>query len=141
MADVARVDVTFLADGRCLVRSSGAQAAQAPSGGGYRCPLPGGGLERGAIELRVALPTGVDPADTFPQLAWQRVDGQWIGTAALVAPPAFVHVSRPSTPPAPSSAAAFGWNFYGFFLFSAVFIGSYFLWSAWMARRDAAARR
>jgi hypothetical protein len=136
MAETARVDVTFLADGRCLVRRGAEQSAHAPAGGGYRCPLPGEGLEAGAIELRVALPSGVDGHDAFPQLAWQQIEGRWIGTASLPAAPAFVHVSEPSTTATAAPRAAFGWNFYGFFIFSALFIAVYFLWAAWMAGRD-----
>ena len=32
--------------------------------------------------------------------------------------------------------AGFGWNFYGFPIFAAVFIGAYFLWAKMMASRD-----
>ncbi len=29
----------------------------------------------------------------------------------------------------------FGWSFYGFFVFAAVWIAAYFTWAAWMNRR------
>ncbi len=32
----------------------------------------------------------------------------------------------------------FGWNFYGYFVFSGAWIAVYFLWATWMARRDRA---
>jgi hypothetical protein len=32
--------------------------------------------------------------------------------------------------------AGFGWNFYGFFLFAALWIAGYFAWARWMAARD-----
>jgi hypothetical protein len=34
----------------------------------------------------------------------------------------------------------FGWNFYGFFVFAAVWIAAYFLWAYRMARIDSANR-
>jgi len=30
----------------------------------------------------------------------------------------------------------FGWSFYGFFLFAAVWIAAYFAWARWMEKRE-----
>jgi len=154
-----RIEVRFLADGRCAVTAEGdhfhAGMTYLPSpaispAAELRCTVPS--APRGqAVELTVRLPRGAAPAgDDFPRLAWTRHDYLWVGTASLPAAPAFVSVPQAGAPaPArwldgfapPTAAAPFGANFYGWFAFAAAFIAAYFWWARAMARRDARRRR
>jgi len=136
MADGLSVSVDFLADGRCVVRTAASGDGSPPSGGGFRCPLPAAEWRGQPIALRVTLPPGADRGrDEFPQMRWTRAEQQWVGTASLPAPPAFVRVPQSSSAAVSPAAASFGWNFYGFFVFSAAFIATYFLWAWWMRAR------
>ena len=130
------VSVDFLADGRCVISTSVPAISPPPAGADFRCPLPASEWPGQAIELRVALPPGADHGrGEFPQLTWRRVDQRWVGTASLPSSPAFVRVAQSPAASAPPSGAAFGWNFYGFFVFAAAFIAVYFLWARWMRAR------
>lgn len=151
--------VEFLADGRCSVNAAGPgfhagmaylPSPAAPMASGRRCVVPS--APRGVpVRLTVRLPSGAArPDDEFPRVSWREQDGRWIGTASLPAAPAFVSVSGPgAAAPArwldgfapPAAGAAFGANFYGWFLFSAAFIAAYFAWARAMGRRDARRRR
>jgi len=147
---VVRVDVEFLADGRCAVTAAGegvhASITYRPSDvPGRRCAMPPVPAGR-AVDLEVRLPRGAAPAGRdFPRLTWIEQDAGWVGTAALPAAPAFVSVPEPGAAGAwwrqafarPTRSSTFGWNFYGWFVFSAAFIGAYFMWARYMARRDA----
>jgi hypothetical protein len=145
-----RIDVEFLADGRCAVAAiaDGVHSTLTylpPPASGLRCTIPPS--PKGTpVDLTVRLPPGATPGGRdFPRLAWREIDARWIGTAALPAAPAFVSVPLAGTgtlawwrqafaPPAPS--APFGWNFYGWFVFAAAFIAAYFGWARLIARRD-----
>lgn len=148
-----RIDIAFLDDGRCSVVAEGdgfrANLTYLPSpalssASGLRCTIPASPKGR-PVELTVRLPRGVASAGSdFPRLTWSERDGVWVGTASLPAAPAFVSVPQAGAaapprwldgfaPPTPSTP--FGWNFYGWFVFSAVFIGVDFAWARWMARR------
>ena len=126
------VTVEFLPDGRCVIEHG------SPAGSGFRCPLPYDALGKVPIELRVVLPSGAAPAErTFPRLEWRQSGHDWIGTASLPAAPSFVSLGQA---PAPIARDSFGWNFYGFFVFAALFILVYFAWARTMQRRTVAAR-
>ena len=148
-----RIDVAFLDDGRCSVAAEGdgfrANLTYLPSpalsaASELRCTSPASPTGR-AVDLTVRLPRGTASAGSdFPRLAWVQRDGVWVGTVSLPAAPAFVSVPQAGAaaparwldgfaPPTPSSP--FGWNFYGWFVFVAVFIAAYFSWARWMARR------
>jgi hypothetical protein len=149
-ADAVRIDVEFRADGRCAVAATGegvhAALTYAPwSSSGPRCAVPP--IPKGrTVELTVRVPAAAVPSDSaFPRLSWRQADNGWIGTATLPAAPAFVRVPPTGAAAAANEAEAaasrelspaFGWNFYGWFLFSAVFIGAYFVWAQRMAARD-----
>jgi hypothetical protein len=140
MADSrAAITVEFLGDGRCVVhsailsRGSGDLPHQAQAGD-FRCDIPYSAFVGRAVELRVTLPPGVEPSDDpFPRLSVHHENNQWVGTASLPAAPAFVSV-RSWTAPGDATGAAFGWNFYGFFVFAAAFIAAYFGWARHMSR-------
>jgi hypothetical protein len=111
----------------------------------WRCTIPS--TPKGQpVDLTVTLPRGTAPAgDPFPRLAWRQRDEVWTGTVTLPAAPAFVSVPTPgAAAPArwldgfapPTAGAAFGANFYGWFVFAALFIGIYFAWARAAARRD-----
>jgi hypothetical protein len=140
------VAVEFLPDGRCSIREVGngfradlTYLPPASSSPDLRCtiPSPPKGYE---VDLVVRLPPDLQPgAGEFPRLTWREEDGRWSGSAALPAAPAFVHVPQrfppasastgwPSTPSTDASVT-FGWNFYGWFVFSAAFITTYFAWA------------
>ena len=133
--------VDFLPDGRCFVVHPEPRAAGLePRGHGFRCPIPYANFGRGAVSLRVSLPSGVNPAtDSFPLLDWHRESAGWIGTAVVPSAPSFVSLHR--GPAAVPGSASFGWNFYGFFVFAAAFIGVYFAWARHMHRRATRAPR
>jgi hypothetical protein len=149
-----RIDVEFLADGRCSVAAEG-KGVHAnviylpPPASGLRCAIPPSPKGK-PVDLTVRLPRGAAPGGyDFPRLTWTRQDSGWIGTAALPAAPAFVSVPQPGAATLawwrqafapPTRSSPFGWNFYGWFIFSAAFIGMYFVWARRMARRDAARR-
>ena len=149
-----RIDVEFLADGRCAVAAEG-DGVHAnviylpPPASSLRCAIPPSPKGR-PVDLTVRLPRGVAPGGyDFPRLTWIEQDAGWIGTAALPAAPAFVSVPQSGTATLewwrqafapPTRSTPFGWNFYGWFMFSAAFIGVYFVWARRMARRDAARR-
>jgi hypothetical protein len=150
---IVRIGVTFLPDGRCAVTGEGehfrASMTYLPSpagaAAGLRCAVPDSPKGR-EVELTVTLPPGAVPAGgEFPRLRWSEHDGRWRGVASLPAAPAFVSVPQGRAagparwldgfaPPTPGSA--FGPNFYGWFVFAAVFIGLYFVWARAMAARD-----
>ncbi len=131
------VTVEFLADGRCVVDDAVARRLQ-PSGSDFRCPLPHAASGADPIALRVVLPAGTEPSPyVFPRLDWSREASGWIGTATLPSSPAFVSLHAHRAP----IAGGFGWNFYGFFVFAAAFIATYFAWARWMQRRDRARAR
>ena len=149
-----RIDVEFLADGRCAVAAEG-EGVHAnviylpPPASGRRCAIPPSPKGR-PVDLTVRLPHSAAPGGyDFPRLTWVEQDSGWIGTAALPAAPAFVSVPQSGTATLewwrqafapPTRSTPFGWNFYGWFMFSAAFIGVYFVWARRMARRDAARR-
>jgi hypothetical protein len=149
-----RIDVEFLTDGRCAVAAEG-DGLHAnltylpPAANGLRCAIPPSPKGR-PVDLTVRLPRGATPGGyDFPRLTWTEIDARWIGTAALPAAPAFVSVPSAGAPAIawwrqafapPTSSSPFGWNFYGWFVFSAAFIAVYFVWARRMARRDTARR-
>jgi hypothetical protein len=149
-----RIDVEFLADGRCAVAAEGESVHSKvtylpPPASSLRCAIPPSPKGK-PVDLSVRLPRGAAPGGyDFPRLTWIQQDAGWIGTAALPAAPAFVSVPqagaatlawwRQAFAP-PTRSTPFGWNFYGWFLFSAAFIAVYFVWARRMARRDAARR-
>ncbi len=140
--------VDFLADGRCGVHAGqGSLSVDAPrskapvpdpgrpTGADFRCPIPYTSVDAGPVYLRVIVPSGAGkPDDSFPRLEWQQAGHDWIGIATLPSAPAFVSLGRPASP---TAGTAFGWNFYGFFVFAAAFITVYFAWARWMQRRSA----
>jgi hypothetical protein len=149
-----RIDVEFLADGRCAVAAEGENVHAKviylpPAASGRRCAIPPSPKGK-PVDLTVRLPNGATPGGyDFPRLAWIQQDSGWIGTAALPAAPAFVSVPQSGAAALawwrqafarPTPSTPFGWNFYGWFLFSAAFISAYFGWARRMARRDAARR-
>lgn len=150
MAAIA-LTVEFLSDGRCTVTVGSHTATLQPSDGSarsarlqpsdirgtaFRCPIPYTALGTSPVALRVVLPSGVSRSDdAFPRLEWRQEGHDWIGTATLPSAPAFVSLF-PSTNNHVPPAAAFGWNFYGFFVFAVVFIAVYFAWARWTDRRD-----
>jgi hypothetical protein len=149
-----RIDVEFLADGRCAVAAEGERVHAnviylPPQASGLRCAIPPSPIGK-PVDLTVRLPRGAAPGGyDFPRLTWIHQDSGWIGTAALPAAPAFVSVPqsgaatlawwRQAFAP-PTRSTPFGWNFYGWFMFSATFIAVYFVWARRMARRDTARR-
>ena len=147
-----RIDVEFLADGRCAVAAEGERVHAKvtylpPPASGRRCAIPPSPKGK-PVDLTVRLPRGAAPGGyDFPRLTWIQQDSGWIGTAALPAAPAFVSVPQPGAATLawwrrafarPTPSTPFGWNFYGWFLFSAAFISAYFGWARRMARRDTA---
>ena len=149
-----RIDVEFLADGRCAVAAEGDSVHAKvtylpPPASGRRCAIPPSPKGK-PVDLTVRLPRGaVRGGYDFPRLTWIEQDSGWIGTAALPAAPAFVSVPQSGTATLewwrqafapPTRSTPFGWNFYGWFMFSAAFIGVYFVWARRMARRDTARR-
>ncbi len=153
-ASTVRVEVEFLADGRCAVSGVGegfhASMTYLPSpavrpAAELRCTVPSAPRGR-PVALRVVLPPGVQPfGDDFPRLSWSQQDGRWVGAALLPASPAFVSVPQPgAAPPArwvdgfapPTPGSPLGLNFYGWFAFAAGFIAAYFTWARAMAARD-----
>ena len=142
-AERVRVAVDFLPDGRCAVVEQGERFHASllyvsPQGVSpdveLRCtiPAPPKGF---AVDLAVSLPKGFPaPGGEFPRMEWTEVDGRWTGRAALPAAPAFVRIMQAGASVAYRSSRStaddtirFGWNFYGWFLFAALFIASYFL--------------
>lgn len=142
-AQPVHIAVDFLADGRCAVSEQGERfhaslSYVAPAGVSpdveLRCtiPAPPKGFP---VELVVSLPPGFPlPGGEFPRMQWKDEGGRWQGTAALPSAPAFVRVLQAgaSTVYRSSRSTAddtirFGWNFYGWFVFAGLFIGSYFL--------------
>ncbi len=121
-------------------RGSEPAAAAVPTGSGFQCPISYAGLRSDPVELRVVLPPGIDRStDAFPRLEWHTEGPCWIGSASLPSVPAFVslHRSRVASP----GGISFGWNFYGFFVFAALFIALYFLWARRMQQRVPSAAR
>ncbi len=115
-------------------------SAAALVGSGFQCPISYAGLGSGPVDLRVVLPPGIDRStDAFPRLEWHTEGPYWIGSASLPSAPAFVSLHRSSVSHA--GGAAFGWNFYGFFVFAALFIAVYFLWARRMQQRVPSAAR
>ncbi len=96
-----RIDLEFLADGRCAITGSGesyrANLTYTPTTPGaptaeFRCTIPSPPRGR-AVELTVRLPRGAAPAPgDFPRFNWTSTDGRWTGTVSLPAAPAFVRV-------------------------------------------------
>ena len=145
-----RIGVEFLADGRCSVAAEGEQVHAnviylPPPASALRCAIPPSPKGK-PVDLTVRLPRGAAPGGyDFPRLTWIEQDSGWIGTAALPAAPAFVSVPRSGAATLawwrqavalPTPSTPFGWNFYGWFLFAAAFISTYFVWARFMARRD-----
>jgi len=147
IAAPVHIAVEFLPDGRCSIREAGTgfradltYMPPASSSPDLRCtiPSPPKGFE---VDLIVTLPPDRRPgAGEFPLLAWREQNGRWSGRAALPAAPAFVHVPQQQFAPASASTGSpstsstdasvtFGWNFYGWFVFSAMFIATYFAWA------------
>jgi hypothetical protein len=104
LAERGRIDVEFLADGRCRVSATGetfhstlTYTPQATaSAAGRRCaipPVPDGT----PVDLVVSLPRGTahPPGDAIPSLTWTRQDDRWIGTAALTTAPSVVRIPAP----------------------------------------------
>jgi hypothetical protein len=97
----ARIDVEFLADGRCTVAATGhafhsnlTYKPQKPSPTlELRCAIPPV-PDAVSVELIVTLPAGMAPArgDEEPLLAWTQRGSRWIGTASLAAAPLLVRV-------------------------------------------------
>jgi hypothetical protein len=141
----ATVTVRFEAGGSCSVAIAGTaalrssrpdQPALAP-GAGFDCPIPP--IPAGpAVNVIVLLPDGRLPSSAeFPRLSWQQRDGRWVGTTTLPAAPAFVRVPQAgdsSVRDRRTGVSSMPWNFYGWFVFAVVFIGTYFLW-VWRTTR------
>ena len=134
-----------------------------PSSGDFVCPLTGI-TPRRPVNLAVTLPPGIESdVHRLPAAGVAPHRGSWTGTAALPSAPAFVRVGGPSGALARRArwldiaalAGTFGailwtlgprytararanllmpWNFYAWFIFSAAFIGAYFLW-VWTTTR------
>jgi hypothetical protein len=103
----ARIELEFLADGRCTVLATGKafhskltytpQAPVSPASG-LRCaipPVPAGA----AVDLTVMLPRGASPSPDGeePPLTWTRRDDRWVGTALLTTAPLLVRIPEPGS--------------------------------------------
>ncbi len=98
----ARIELEFLADGRCTVSATGEAfhsaltympPALVSSTAELRCaipPVPAGA----AVDLTVMLPRGASPSPGAeqPPLRWTRRNYRWIGTASLTTAPLVVRI-------------------------------------------------
>jgi hypothetical protein len=98
----ARIELEFLADGRCSVSAAGqafhsnlSYTPQAPASptSELRCaipPVPDGA----AVDLTVVLPRGASPSPggEEPPLRWTRRNDRWIGIASLKTAPLVVRI-------------------------------------------------
>jgi hypothetical protein len=109
VAPRGRIDVQFLADGRCTVSAEGetfhSSLTYTPPAVAQsyelRCaipPIPAGV----AVDLSVALPGGVTPlqGDDDPRLTWTHRDNLWFGSAALTTAPSLVRIPEADSPKA-----------------------------------------
>lgn len=102
----ATVAVTFLADGRCTVSSTGEgfrskvtyTPPSKPRGGELRCAFPP--VQKGVtVGLTVTLPPGAStPGETRPHLVWTKQGDAWTGTATLTAWPEAIVVTPVDRP-------------------------------------------
>ena len=99
-----RVRVEFTSEGDCRVSSTGpgfrGNVTYPRRTDARRCAIPAGARGEPVV-LEVVLPAGTPrPAGEFPRMSWREVDGGWIGTAHLLAPPAFVRIPEGDDPSA-----------------------------------------
>jgi hypothetical protein len=114
----ARIELEFLADGRCTVSATGdafhskltyTPQAPASSTSELRCaipPVPAGA----AVDLTVMLPRGPSPspAGEEPPLRWSRRDYRWIGIASLKTAPLVVRIPESGNHTARRALAMWG---------------------------------
>ena len=102
-----RIDVEFLADGRCTVLAEGetfhSKLTYTPPVAAepyeLRCaipPVPAGV----AVDVSVALPRGVTPllGDDDPRFTWTQRDYRWFGNASLTTAPSVVRIPEADSP-------------------------------------------
>jgi hypothetical protein len=104
----ARIDVEFLADGRCTVSAAGetfhstltyTPPAAIVQTDELRCgipPVPEGTI----VDLSVSLPEHVSPSPgrDAPRLAWAERGSRWVGTATLTTAPVVVRIMEAGSP-------------------------------------------
>jgi hypothetical protein len=96
-----RIEVEFLADGRCSVSATGetfhSRLSYTPHAvaaiSERRCaipPVPDGT----PVDLTVSLPRGASrpTGGEIPRLAWAQLDDRWVGTASLTMAPPIVRI-------------------------------------------------
>ncbi len=108
----------------------------------YRFPLPVPSIPADpaadSVVLWARLPEGAEyDSNSFPHFLVRQDDAML--RADLVAVPGFVHLvfgASPAVEGRPSAGVGFGANFYGFFLFGAVWCFAYFGWAVLANRRE-----